>query len=971
MKILYRLLLALLLIVNGRIAFAQYSTGIAVGDRVFPFIGIEGSFGTKLHYDILTVGELALVKDIKGSTYACDTVIDDLRGKIAIIDRGGSCNSFVKSCLNVARKGAVAILVANIDGAGFGIMGGGTNPLAAQIKIPCLMIQKEDGDSLKMQIKNAGTSPVICGLSHPNNYSNDAYEIQPGRYLKAPIEQHIFAGLASVFPEYGAIDSLNAKQSAFFLYVPPKSGKISVNSCKGGGDTNLHIYETDKKYAFLKNEPYSNSWSNEGDCPKDLDDINNIAAALNNIPVKAGYYYYIEFDDKNSADSFYFDLVFTKNDSIDVVFSVDMNEINNIDPKGVHIAGNFQGWDPSRTRLDNVPGTKIYTKTIRVAAEQTLEYKFINGDAWGKDESVPNTASCASGKDGNRKLVVATDNITLGTPCFMSCDKCLVPKAELVCHQNALICDPFKNYAIGSLPNGTAPHWSTWDDSPSVGPVFVSSEEFSSDTKALRVDGAITPYQDIIFKTGNQKSGHYKIQFNMFVPSVMVGATKKQHAYYSFQHDITGSHVFGSEIYFWSNGLVSCYLGATEIGTGSYTPNQWMTIVHDINIDKDTIFSDIGGFQLGWKWSRARTNVLTTNKQLAGMNFYVDSTYSKYFIDDIQLIKIPDPNAKTKVTFSVDMANETIDPVKGVCIAGNFQKAAGYAEDWKPGITKLVNKPGTTIWELTLDIPLGNYEYKFINDDGWNGKEEKMSGKACAAGDNRKFSVNNGTAFKIGTFCYNECASCVYPMVTFTVDLAKEQSVSKDGVSIAGNFQQAAGKGNNWTPGVIFLSKLSGNIYSTSLNIPAGNYEYKFLNGSAWGTDESVPNTASCAAGKDGNRKLIVGKTNMKLDTVCFRHCTNCASVVRTSDPDFEQSFSVFPNPVSGVLHLNYHFDDATTLNIRMLNLLGQTVYRSEIAQARSGTAEFDTTGIPAGTYMLELTDNQNRISVKKFVKER
>jgi len=92
---------------------------------------------------------------------------------------------------------------------------------------------------------------------------------------------------------------------------------------------------------------------------------------------------------------------------------------------------------------------------------------------------------------------------------------------------------------------------------------------------------------------------------------------------------------------------------------------------------------------------------------------------------------------------------------------------------------------------------------------------------------------------------------------------------------------------------------------------------------------------------------------------------------VRTSDPDFEQSFSIFPNPVSGVLHLNYHFYDATTLSVRMLNLLGHIVYRSEIAQARSGTAEFDTAGIPVGTYMLELIDNQNRISVKKFVKER
>ena len=848
-----KMLVFALLLLNGSAAVAQYSTGIAVGDKVYPFIGIEGSFGARLHYEDLTVGELTIVKDIKGSTFACDTVVQDLRGKIAIIDRGGSCNSFVKSCLNVAKKGAVAVLVANIDGAGFGIMGGASNPLAAQITIPCLMIQKEDGDSLKLQVTNAGAEPVFCGLSHPNNYSNDAYEIKPGRYFKAPIEQHIFAGLASIFPETGAVDSLNAQQAAFFLFTPEKSGKISVRSCNGGGDTNLNVYESDKKSAFLQDELYSNSWHNEGDCPKDKDDINNLAAKLNDIPVKQGKYYYIEFDDRNSADSFYFDLIYAKNDSVDVTFKVDMYEVQNIDSKGVHVAGNFQGWDPAKTKMDNISGTSIYTKTVRVAAEQNLEYKFINGDSWGKDEAVPDKAACAAGKDGNRKLLVATDDIELGAVCFGSCDKCLIPRADLLCDPNALVCDAFKNYPMGSLPNGTVPHWSTWDDSPSAGPVFVSSEEFSSDTKALRVDGAITPYQDIIFKSGNLKSGHYKIKFNLFIPTVKVGPNNRQHAYYSFQHDLSGNHVFGAEIYFWSNGQVSCYLGSTELGTGNYTANQWISIVHDIDIDKDTIFSEIGGYKLGWKWSLARTNVVTSNKQLAGMNFYVDSTYTKFFIDDFQFIKIPNPNAKTKVTFSVDMRKESVDPVKGVCVVGNFQKPAGFDADWKPGSTKLVNKPGSSIWERTIDIPVGSYEYKFLNGD-------------------------------------------------------------------------------------------------------------------AWGGEESLPNSASCASGKDGNRKMTVGISDMKLDTVCFKHCIKCAAVLADADANFDRSLTIFPNPTNGILNLNYHFDRETSVQVRIRNLLGELLYESGLQRVSSGTAVLETGHLPAGTYLLELRDHLQRLSVKKFV---
>jgi hypothetical protein len=968
------MLAVLALLINFSTAEAQYSVGL-VFDSKFNIsfqAGIEASFGSRLHYDIdsASVGDIVIVTDIQGNTTACDSIAEDLTDKIALIDRG-TCG-FVQKCLNAAKKGAILILVAN-NAAGIGSMGAGTDPaiiaLSKQITVPCLMITQGDGLALKDIINNS--SPVIGGFWHPNNYSNDAYEIQSGKtYYKTALEEHIFADPSDdFFPLIGAVDSLNAKDAAFFLYAPTKSGAISVSSCNGNGNTNLNVYESDLRVAFLRDGEFNEKWSNEGACKKNATDTNGEAAVLNNIPVQGGKYYYIEFDDKNSKDSFFFNLNFVKRDSVDVTFAVDMKAEATIDPAGVYIAGNFQGWDPAKTKLNNVTGTAIYERTIRVAADQTIQYKFINGNAWGKDESV--TGSCAAPTDGNRKLEIKTEDITfVNPPCFKSCEVCITPKADLTCDAQAIICDPFKSYPNGALAKGTAAHWSVWDDDyVNAGPVYVSSNEFNSDTKAMLIDfNTVKPQQDAILKLGNADKGHYNLNWKMFVPTKTVGTKKSSFAYYNIQHDITGNHIWAADFFFLSNKAGQVQIGSTIVGTFTYTPDSWLDISHDIDIDKDTAIITVGTQKVGWKWSKASAGTTpTTNKVMAGVDFYALGDSCKYYIDDVQLIKFPD--AKTKVTFSVDMANETVS-AKGVCVAGNFQAAAGLGNDWTPGAAKLVNKPNTTIWELTVELPLGKYEYKYINDDSWsNGKEEKNVG-CDAGGENRQFELTTLTDKTLTTYCYNKCYVCSQRAVTFFLDLTKEATVSPSQVSMAGNFQAAAGQGADWTPGVILLKRVAGRLYTTTLGIPAGTYEYKFINGIAWGKDEKV--TGACAAaGADGNRKLVVGSVDMKLDTVCFKYCVTCAKVVSTNDPKFDAAMKLYPNPSQDIVNLDYEFPATVSLKVNVMNLLGQSVYVADMPEVSAGTAILDVHNLANGTYMMQITDENNRQTVKRFVIER
>lgn len=96
-----------------------------------------------------------------------------------------------------------------------------------------------------------------------------------------------------------------------------------------------------------------------------------------------------------------------------VSFRVNMaNEV--ISGNGVHIAGSFNGFNPASTQLSLISGT-TYGIDILLAQNSTIQYKFINGNSWGQDESVP--GACNVG--GNREFTVANDPVTIPVHCLL------------------------------------------------------------------------------------------------------------------------------------------------------------------------------------------------------------------------------------------------------------------------------------------------------------------------------------------------------------------------------------------------------------------------------------------------------------------------------------------------------------------------------------------------------------------------
>ena len=105
-----------------------------------------------------------------------------------------------------------------------------------------------------------------------------------------------------------------------------------------------------------------------------------------------------------------------------VTLSVDASNLAAVDSAGLHVAGDFQGWNPAGTPLA-AGADGVWSTEVLLSSGQTIAYKFLNGNAWGQDESVP--AECGVGTDVlNRVFTLPADFSSPPTPCFASCGPC-------------------------------------------------------------------------------------------------------------------------------------------------------------------------------------------------------------------------------------------------------------------------------------------------------------------------------------------------------------------------------------------------------------------------------------------------------------------------------------------------------------------------------------------------------------------
>ena len=109
-----------------------------------------------------------------------------------------------------------------------------------------------------------------------------------------------------------------------------------------------------------------------------------------------------------------------------VTFKVNMESIIDagiLSADGVHIAGDFQGWDPAASEMTDADSDGIYEFTASLQEGSVVQFKYVNGNAWGADETNI-TADC--GIDGgagsfNRVWTVGTQDEETPAWCFNEC----------------------------------------------------------------------------------------------------------------------------------------------------------------------------------------------------------------------------------------------------------------------------------------------------------------------------------------------------------------------------------------------------------------------------------------------------------------------------------------------------------------------------------------------------------------------
>ena len=226
------------------------------------------------------------------------------------------------------------------------------------------------------------------------------------------------------------------------------------------------------------------------------------------------------------------------------------------------------------------------------------------------------------------------------------------------------------------------------------------------------------------------------------------------------------------------------------------------------------------------------------------------------------------------LTLQVDMRALMVS-ANGVHVAGSLQMPSGAVANWDPAITALTDANADGIYDVTLSLPAGSYEYKFVNGNAW-GSDENPIPAACNVNGNRGVTVAADMVVPVHAYASCDPNPAGNPVI-FQVNIGAG-TVTGD-VTVAGNFQMAAGYPADWDNTTTIMDLVPGtNMYQKTvwLNV-TDTFQYKFINSGGW---ESVP--GACAVG--GNREMIVANANGFITPdVCISDCAPCPSGIPDS----------------------------------------------------------------------------------------
>ena len=568
-----------------------------------------------------------------------------------------------------------------------------------------------------------------------------------------------------------------------------------------------------------------------------------------------------------------------------VRLAVDLQKEASVSTDGVHIAGSLQGWDPSKTAMANLYNTNKIYEVILTLTDGDYEYKFVNGNAWGKDESVP--SSCAT--NNNRGIKVSGADLEASKICFGSCDACptaAIPKFKATFQVDmGKECDFEKVDIAGGKINGWA------------GGTFLSDQSgLSGDWKITKIGvgpskGDISWFSEEINSTTRPCMQDDRVALNA---------------------DGSFFNIFGAET--WIEGWQLA--GANGCGTpvapfdGS-TPGTW----------KD---NGDGSFTVYGKGNHLGIPKAVNGAEISNIADTRDSLTYEYDITD------------NKLTAYMPIAG-------GAYWQFNYERINSNATVWT---TTVLLDSGVEIAHKIRKIDAnGNVSYE--------------------GGADRKYFVHNDTAFDVRCFGLDEPCSgaTIAPSdITFQVDMSNE--IPQDTVWVMGSFTSPA-----WQSGAIAMLPNADNadLYEVTVEKVCNEYfEYKFVNAimSSSENGEDFPDSTDRACLKDnglGSFNRHHTRTSSDADTLAYVY-NSCAAPQSGNVTNISSEMRIAPNPASGMFTVS--LGSRTIEKVIVMSLDGRTVRSENPVNNRADVNVFGLNGV----YLVQITDVDGNIATQKVV---
>lgn len=307
--------------------------------------------------------------------------------------------------------------------------------------------------------------------------------------------------------------------------------------------------------------------------------------------------------------------------------------------------------------------------------------------------------------------------------------------------------------------------------------------------------------------------------------------------------------------------------------------------------------------------------------------------------------------SQVDVIFKVTMSTETVS-ADGIHIVGSVN-------GWDTSINQLTQEGTTDIYSTTIQLNTGWYEYKFLNGNAWGTEETAIEPCALLNGNRFLYINDSGVNVTLEAVPFNGCnAESTGLSVIFNVDMSSELTVSENGVHIVGSL-------NGWSTDNLEVANNSGDIHSTTLRLPTPAdypiiFEYKYLNGNAWGTEETPD--SECTTVVETNRLITVPNSGTIVNDI-FNGCVTLG----IADFNGLETLQVFYTKDRGLV-IDSSNSFSKTLDIQVFDFSGKSVFQEKLSNLNGEPVEIKLKSLNTGLYIARITNEHQQTKFVKFI---